>query len=97
MKNDKLTEESRKKWFSVMKNDFMSSEESGEDDSIIIRPLAWRTSYVSNMFKRIDAYCHARKSPQARRQTKQRVNGCTSNRSVPDDYPVWAVNNDQEN
>ena len=32
MRNKRLTEEQRDKWLKVMKNDLMSSEESGEDD-----------------------------------------------------------------
>lgn len=54
MMNSKLTKELRQKWLSVMKNEFMSSEESGDDDdSIVTRPLPWRTGYVDQMFSRL--------------------------------------------
>ena len=67
----------------MITNDYMSSEESGEDDSIIVHPLPWRSEYVSSMFKRIDAYCEKKKSPQAKRQMKQRIQGRASSRRQP--------------
>ena len=42
MKNDKLTEESRQKWLKVMINEMMSSEDSGDDDAMIVHPIPWR-------------------------------------------------------
>ena len=38
-KNSKLTPDQRTKWLNVMKNSYMSSEESGDDDSMIIHPI----------------------------------------------------------
>ena len=91
MKNSKLSEESRQKLLSVMTNDFMSSEESGDDDTIVVHPLTWRSQYVKVMFQRIDAYNKNAKSPQARRQMKQRSNGSVSSRVSPSDAPEWSV------
>ena len=51
----------KKKWLKVIKNDFMSSEVSGDDDNIIVHPLQWRSRIVNEMFSRI---CN-KKSPQA--------------------------------
>jgi hypothetical protein len=91
MMNSKLTEEKRTKWLSVIKNEFMSSEESDEDDAMVVHPLPWRSEYVNLMFKKIDEYCFAKKSPQARRQTKQRIIGSPSRRVAPGTTePVWA-------
>ena len=56
MKNSKLSEESRQKLLSIMTNDFMSSEESGDDDTIVVHPLTWHSQYVKVIFQRIDAY-----------------------------------------
>lgn len=91
MKNAKLTEEARQKWLKVMINDMMSSEESGEDDAMIVHPLPWRSEYVNKMFRNIDKYSKVRKSAQASRQTKQRDDGSTSRRNIPADMPSWAI------
>ena len=91
MKNSKLSEESHQKLLSIMTNDFMSSEESGDDDTIVVHPLTWRSQYVKVMFQRIDAYNKNAKSPQARRQMKQQSNGSASSRVTPPDAPEWSV------
>lgn len=95
LKNTKMTEEQRKKWLTVITNEYMSSEESGEDDSIIVHPLPWHSDYVNKMFKKIDCYCENLKSPQARRQTKRRVSGGASFRPKPDYVdkipPKWSI------
>ena len=91
MKNSKLTEDQRSKWLSVTKKEFMSSEESGDDDFITIHPLPWRSDYVSTMFTKIDAYILNRKSAQAKRQMKSRKSGSPSTRSPPNSVPEWAL------
>ena len=58
----------------------MSSEESGQDNTIIVHPLCWRPAYVHKMFEKIDAYVETKKSPQAKRQMKKRVVGDLSDR-----------------
>ena len=80
---DYINEGQKAKWLKVMGNVYMSSEESGGEDTIIVHPLPWRTEYVNQMFQRIDAYCSSRKSPQARRQTKKRSMGSSSTRPKP--------------
>ena len=91
-----MTEEQRTKWLKVMSNEFMSSEESGNDsdDDIILHPIPWRSKYVSKMFAKIDAYNNRSKSSQARRQKKNRIVGSSSSRPCPTaDYsvPDWAI------
>ena len=89
--NSKLTEEQRTKWLAVVKNELMSSEESDEDDAIVVHPLPWRSEYVDKMFKKIDKYCFSNKSPQEKRQTKQRITGSPSSRPTPACMePIWA-------
>ena len=68
----------------------LSSEESGDEDSIIVHPLEWRSEYVNQMFQRIDTYSSSKKSPQARRQMKKRVSGTNSIRSKPRNAVAWA-------
>ena len=86
-----MTKDQQEKWLSVTSINFMSSEESGEDDEIIVHPLPWRADYVNQMFDRIDEFRVSQKSPQARRQMKQRKIGPPSERSQPDGIPEWAV------
>ena len=92
-KNKNLTDEQTKKWLKVMQNEYMSSEESGDEDVIIVHPLEWRSEYVNQMFRRIDTYCSSKKSPQAVRQMKKRVSGTISSRPKPRDTLTctWAV------
>ena len=77
----------RRKWLTIITNYYMSSEDSGDDDSITVRPLPWRSNYVNVMFSKIDVYCSHKKSPQARRQMKGRNIGSPSSRLRPADYP----------
>lgn len=83
------------KWLRVAKREYMSSEESGDDDFIIQHPLPWRSQYVNKMFTKIDTYVINRKSSQAKRQMKLRKLGMPSTRSPPVDAPDWAVSKDK--
>lgn len=90
-KNSKLSAESKTRWMKVMRNDVMSSEESGDDGTNVVKPLPWRSQYVNKMFDKIDDYCGNTKSAQARRQMKTRVVGEPSTRAKPTGLPDWAV------
>ena len=82
MINSKLTEEQRTKWLAIVKNELMSSD---EDDAV------WRSEYVDKMFQKFDEYCFSNKSPQGKRQTKQRVTGSPSSCPTPACMePIWA-------
>lgn len=84
-------EEDRKKWSSVMELEFMSSEESGEEDELYVKPLRWRSRLLEDFLMDLDAEFHRRKSSQARRQTKQRILAETpSTRQAPSGLPGWA-------
>ena len=84
----------------VMRNEMMSSEESGIDeddgqDITVIHPLIWRSKYCSTMFSKIDKYSYSFKSGLSRRQTKRRKYGSPSTRPIPpgiqSSLPEWAV------
>ena len=92
MRSSKLTPEQRTKWLSVTKRDYMSSEESGDDDFIVLHPLPWRSAYITKMFSKMDAYIISKKSSQAKRQMKRRRLGDPSCRTQPRDAPDWAIN-----
>ena len=92
LKNSKLTPDQREKWLSIAKNEYMSSEESGDEDYIVVHPLPWKSEYVNKMFEKIDAYVKSKKSLQARRQMKNRRIGCPSSRLRPiNGVPEWAL------
>ena len=42
LKNSKLIAEQLPKWLSVAKKEYISSEESGDDDYMVVHPLPWR-------------------------------------------------------
>lgn len=70
----------------------MSSEESNEDDTVTVHPLTWRSASINRMFEKMASHVTQKKSPQARRQMKQRVTGTPSTRPKPTaDYPRWAL------
>ena len=53
MMNNKLTEEQRTKWLATVKNELKSSEESDEEDAIVMHPLPWQSEYVNKMFQKL--------------------------------------------
>lgn len=77
----------------------MSSDESGteEDKEVIIsHPLPWLSPVVQHFKQTLDEATLKEKSPQAKRMTKNRVEGLPSSRSQPtvaDNFPSWAFNN----
>ena len=98
IKGKYTSEEEKDKWMSVLKPEAMSSDESGDDDGddiILIHPLPWLSAEVKLFKQQLDEEIVKEKSPQARRQTKRRVIGCPSTRSVPTNerFPAWAVVN----
>ena len=62
-------------WKKIFNTEFMSSDESGEEDGsavFIVKKLPWRSERVSNFFERLDTARASRKTEQASRQTKPR-------------------------
>ena len=76
-------EERLKKWMSVMVNDFMSSEESCEEDMFVIRPLPWRSFKVNEFFGRLDMTSQTLRSCQSQKMRKKRDSGEPSERPCP--------------
>ena len=93
MMSKRLTEDRRKKWMSVMKSDYMSSEDSGDDDdTIVVHQPGWRSEYVDRMFAKIDDFNRTTKSAQARRQMKRRITLSTATTSWRDSRVGSQVN-----
>lgn len=80
----------REKWSKVLTSTFISSEESGEEDEIIVKSLPWRAPRVDAFFRSLDESSKNGKSPQSRRQMKNRVFGQHSTRPKPSGIPSWA-------
>ena len=90
----KLSDREREKWEKIFCIEMMSSEEiEDENDTIILKPLPWRSKRVTNFFSNVDRHTTAKKSAQAKRQTKSRVLGSPSTRQPPtnSNIPSWAL------
>lgn len=86
-------DEEKERWYSIMKMEIMSSEESGEEDGdevIILHPIPWLSAEITAFKQKLDAEIKKEKTPQARRQTKRRVIGSPSSRVCPNSVPAWA-------
>ena len=89
-KSKKLSPEQKEKWLQVISNDFMSSEESQEDD-LVIHSIPWRSKLVDSMFQKIDQKIAVNRSSRSKRQKKTRKLGQSSSHPCPDTAPEWAV------
>ena len=72
----------------------MSSEDSDEEENVnFVKPLPWRSAIVEEFFYDLDEQYVSGKSAQAKRQTKDRVQGTEpSSRTAPEGMPRWALN-----
>ena len=63
-----LPELQKDKWRKVLVADTMSSEESdgADDDSIVVKPLPWRSSKVTDFFQNLDTLGSEGKTSQAK-------------------------------
>ena len=90
-----FSEADRLKWKKILVTEFMSSDESGEEDErtvFIVKKLPWRSKRVSTFFQRLDTARASRKTEQASRQTKPSVyKDLISSRPAPRGFPSWAV------
>ena len=85
LKTSSLTDVQRDLLKKVMIKEFMSSEESGEDDEegekksvIKVKPLPWRSSRIDRFFKQLDKKACKSRTKQSKQQTLKRVIGCVS-------------------
>ena len=89
------TEADRTKWKKVLLTEYISSDESGEEDGqavFFVKELTWGSVRVSSFFEKLDKARDVRKSEQASRQTKPRIkNKLVSSRPPPSSAPSWAI------
>lgn len=78
------------KWGKALTLDMMSSEESDEE-VLKVHSLPWRAVTVGRMFHALDREAAKQRTPQSRRQMKERVVGVESSRPASDTACTWAV------
>ena len=80
-----VDEERLKKWLHITVNDFMSTEESCEEDdaTFIVCPLPWRAFKVNDFFGRLDASLQSHRSSQSRKMRNKRRTGEPSESPCP--------------
>ncbi len=70
----------------------MSSEESGSDDTIVVRTLRWRSHRVNHTFHKIRNFILGSQSPQAIRQLKSwKISSIVLRQEPLADMPKWAI------
>ena len=89
-----LSSSDEEKWAIVLCHQLTSSDESDTDDGkeiIKSHPLPWLSACVGKFKQRLDQASLNDKSPQAKRQMKQRVERELSLRPTPDKqkFPSW--------
>ena len=67
----------------------MSSEDSGEEDTLVVRPIPWLSKKVEEFKTFLDAQRSKDMSAQSRRQAKQKVRGTPSTRLRPSGGSGW--------
>lgn len=70
----------------------MSSDESGDDEGnevIVSHPLPWLSGSVVQFKKALDDVSMKSKSPQSRREMKERRRGAPSLQPQPEGFPSW--------
>ena len=92
-----MNEKDKEKWKKVVTAEFISSEESGDEDNVIIvKPLLWRAEKVTRFFYKLDDLSSTNKTPQAKRQRKTRIVSTDYSErkqsdNTKDNYPQWAL------
>ena len=94
LKSSSLISEQRNLWKKVLIKEFMSSEESAEEDfdgpALAVKPLLWRAPKVDRFFKRLDQRSEKGKTKHSKQQTLPCVVGSQSSRvkplNLPDDF-----------
>ena len=93
-KSSATSEQDKEKWRECLIEELISSEESDEDGSFLVRLLPWRVDKVTNyFFSHLDKKCDKRRSKKSRVMTFERKNGLPSERTKPTPWsvPAWTV------
>ena len=80
----KVEDKKRKKWNEVLDLQYMSSEESEDDNVLKVKPIPWLSSKVKQFKKTLDEEKEKNLNAQSKRQRKRKVTEETSERIRPD-------------
>ena len=91
LKTSALKDAQQDLWKKVVVKEFISSEESGDEDIgngekrqvMLVKPLPWRSAKVDRFFNQLDHKAQKNKSKQSKQQTLPRVVGEHSTRPKP--------------
>ena len=100
-----LSEELKKKARTIMKTEYMSSEQSQDSSDteteeglagntsrkLLYRQLRWRSEEATDIMRSLDRKYARRQTPQGRQMTMERVEAGKSDRAQPQDIPDWAL------
>ena len=92
-----LKKEEKGKIAEVLNNDYMSSEESGdesdlEQQQLCVKTLSWESKELKKAKRKLDDLYSKRQSKHSQRRVKKRVRGTEKDflRPKPEDCPKWA-------
>ena len=90
------SDRNRKKWKEVLQLDNMSSEDTGEENELIVRPLPWLSDRVNKFKDYLDKEGEKSLNSQSKRQKKKKTIGISSSRQRPnatDSSSTWMYQN----
>jgi len=73
----------------ILKLEYMSSDDSGEEDTLVVRPIPWLCKKVEEFKTMLDKQRLKDMSEQSRRQAKEKVRGAPSTRPRPSGGSEW--------
>ena len=79
-----VDDKQREKWIEVFKLQYMSSEESEDENTLKVKPIFWLSSRVNEFKRSLDKERTKTLNSQSKRQAKQKIEGETSQRIKPD-------------
>lgn len=82
----------KEKLSKVLLAEVMSSEESGPEEDMFVKPLPWRSDLVNKFLAKLDERSTERKTAQALRQRKKKIISVhVSSHSAPPGLPTWVL------
>ena len=82
-KSTSTSEKDKEKWKECLIEDLISSEDSDEDGSFLVRPLPWRADKVTNFLCSLDKKQDKKRSRKSKIMTLERKTGLASMHAKP--------------
>ena len=92
-KSTSTSAKGKQRWRECLVEELISSEDSEEDGSFLIRPLPWRSEKVDKFIYSLDQKLNKKRSKKSKMMTFGRKAGPESHRAKPPtgSVPTWAV------